>query len=46
MQKETESMRTQKVYEEIDITKVTPQERQELDLDNIIVCSWRYEQGL
>ena len=36
MQKEMEPMKAQKVYEEIDITKLTPQQQQELDLDNII----------
>ena len=42
MQKEMESMRTQGVYEEVDVTKLTPQQRQELDLDNIIESRWVY----
>ena len=37
-----ESMRAQKVYEETDVTKLTPQQRQELDLDNIIESRWVY----
>ena len=35
-------MKTQGVYEEIDVTKLTPQQRQELDLDNIIESRWVY----
>ena len=42
MQKEMESMRTQGVYEEVDVTKLTPQQRQERDLDNIIESRWVY----
>ena len=42
MQKEMEPMKAQKVYEEIDITKLTPQQQQELDLDNIIESRWVY----
>ena len=42
MQKEMESMKTQGVYEEIDVTKLTPQQIQELDLDNIIESRWVY----
>ena len=35
-------MKTQGVYEEIDVTKPTPQQIQELDLDNIIESRWVY----
>ena len=42
MQTEMEPMKTQGVYEEIDVTKLTPQQRQELDLDNIIESRWVY----
>ena len=40
MQKDMESMRTQ--YEEVDVTRLTPQQRQALDLDNIIESRWVY----
>ena len=42
MRKEMESMRAQKVYEVTDVTKLTPQQRQELNLDNIIDSRWVY----
>ena len=42
MQKEMDSMKAQKVYEEIDITQLTPQQQQELGLDNIIESRWVY----
>ena len=41
-QKEMESMKTQGMYEEMNATKLTPQQRQELDLDNIIESRWVY----
>ena len=40
IQKDMESMRTQ--YEEVDVTRLTPQQRQALDLDNIIESRWVY----